>query len=313
MMLRCCNPARHQFSGVSSATKGRLHRNMAVSVHASSPTVMINSCTGKMGQEIAAASLRAGLTLVPFTFCGASEASARETVNVEGRDVKLVGPADRVAVANAVREQYPGVIMVDFTVPAVIHEMTSFYVQNQLPFVMGTTGGDRARLLKEVEDAGLYAVVAPQMGKQVVAFQAGMELMAQNFPGAFTGYKLRVVESHQSSKKDTSGTAKAIVSSFIKLGVDFDVANIELVREPAQQTTTMKVPEEYLAGHAYHTYQLVSSDDTVFFEFQHNVCGRRIYAEGTVDAVLFLARQIENKAGKTLYNMIDVLQAGAMR
>ena len=41
-----------------------------------------------------------------------------------------------------------------------------------------------------------------------------METMASNFPGAFSGYGLRVVESHQSSKKDTSGTAKAVVRSF---------------------------------------------------------------------------------------------------
>jgi dihydrodipicolinate reductase len=48
-----------------------------------------------------------------------------------------------------------------------------------------------------------------------------MELMAEQFPGAFTGYKLEVVESHQRTKVDTSGTAKAVVSSFQKLGLDF--------------------------------------------------------------------------------------------
>lgn len=75
----------------------------------------------------------------------------------------------------------------------------------------------------------------------------------------------------------------------------------------------MQVPEDALNGHAYHTYQLVSGDGSVMFEFQHNVIGRTTYAEGTVDAALFLARQVEAKAPKTLYNMIDVLRAGAMR
>ena len=41
--------------------------------------------------------------------------------------------------------------------------------------------------------------------------------------------------------------------------------------------------------------------------------GRSIYAEGTVDAVLFLAKQIESGASQKLYNMVDVLKAGAMR
>ena len=75
----------------------------------------------------------------------------------------------------------------------------------------------------------------------------------------------------------------------------------------------MGVPESALQGHAYHTYQLTSPDGTVFFEFQHNVIGRSIYAEGTVDAVLFLAQQIQAGASQKVYNMIDVLKAGAMR
>jgi len=56
---------------------------------------------------------------------------------------------------------------------------------------------------------------------QVVAFQATMELMAEQFPGAFAGYTLEVVESHQRTKADTSGTARAVVASFQKMGLDF--------------------------------------------------------------------------------------------
>ncbi len=52
----------------------------------------------------------------------------------------------------------------------------------------------------------------------MVAFQATLELMAQQFPGAFSGYKLEVTESHQRQKADTSGTAKAVVASIARLG-----------------------------------------------------------------------------------------------
>jgi hypothetical protein len=119
---------------------------------------------------------------------------------------------------------------------------------------MGTTGGDRAKLVRsairrvashvcvltaltaaqeaEVSAAGAYAVIAPQMGKQLVAFQvstrrcqapgccrsrlillpcrfavlaarssqAAFEMIAARFPGAFAGYTLSVTEAHQSSK-----------------------------------------------------------------------------------------------------------------
>lgn len=37
---------------------------------------------------------------------------------------------------------------------------------------------------------------------------------------------LQVFESHQSSKKDTSGTAKAVVASFNKLGLEFNESQV---------------------------------------------------------------------------------------
>jgi hypothetical protein len=66
-----------------------------------------------------------------------------------------------------VKQQHPSLIMVDYTVPQVIHEMVDLYIKHRTPFVMGTTGGDRAKILADVRAAGLYAVIAPQMGKQV--------------------------------------------------------------------------------------------------------------------------------------------------
>ena len=41
--------------------------------------------------------------------------------------------------------------------------------------------------------------------------------------------------------------------------------------------------------------------------------GRLIYAEGSVDACLFLAKQIDQGSEQRLFNMVDVLRAGAMR
>jgi 4-hydroxy-tetrahydrodipicolinate reductase len=68
----------------------------AVMVHASAkPAVMVNSCTGKMGRAVAEAAVRAGLDLVPFTLCGASEAAAGQAVEVAGKQLQLVGPDTR--------------------------------------------------------------------------------------------------------------------------------------------------------------------------------------------------------------------------
>ena len=72
------------------------------------------------------------------------------------------------------------------------------------------------------------------------------------------------------------------------------------------------VPEDALGGHAFHTYSLVSEDGLVEFQFRHNVQGRSVYAEGTVDAAVFLARRVAAADARTSYTMIDVLRAGAM-
>lgn len=40
--------------------------------------------------------------------------------------------------------------------------------------------------------------------------------------------KLQVTESHQSTKLDTSGTAKAVISSFKKLGLNFDLDQVRV-------------------------------------------------------------------------------------
>lgn len=131
--------------------------------------------------------------------------------------------------------------------------------------------------------------------------------------GAFSGYQLQVLESHQSSKVDVSGTAKAIVGSFQTLGVDFDESQIVKIRDKQRQLTVMDVPQEALSGHAFHTYDLRSPDGSVELVFKHNVVGRTIYAEGTVDAVVFLHKKISEGAEQHVYNMIDVLKEGSLR
>ncbi|KAL9258660.1 4-hydroxy-tetrahydrodipicolinate reductase 2, chloroplastic-like protein [Drosera capensis] len=273
--------------------------------------IMVNSCTGKMGKAVIEAAVYAGLNILPVSF--GSEEDTSRSVEVSGREIQIRSPYEREHVLASMFEENPDMIVVDYTVPNAVNDNAELYCKVGVPFVMGTTGGDRERLYKTVDDSKVYAVISPQMGKQVVAFLATMEIMAEQFPGSFTGYSLEVTESHQSSKVDTSGTAKAVVSSFQKLGVDFDDAQIQKIRDPKSQVEMVGVPEASLPAHAFHMYHLASPDKTVTFEFQHNVCGRSIYAEGTVDAVIFLAKKVKLKAEKRIYNMIDVLREGNMR
>ena len=312
-------PRRARAGSPRSAAPRRGARAMASRVvcAASAPVpIMVNDLTGKMGRAVADAVVARGADqcfLVPVALSG----QAKDPVDVGGVEVEIrsVLDGDAGATLDELKSKYPGMIVVDYTLPAAVNANASLYVKHGTPFVMGTTGGDREKLFADVERSKLPAVIAPQMGKQVVAFQAAMRLMAENFPGAFTGYTLTVTESHQSSKVDTSGTAKAIVQSFNDLGCGFDIEDARLVRDEPTQLGEMRVPKEHLLGHAFHTYKLTSPDGSVGFEFQHNVCGRSIYAEGTVDAALFLAQKTQSATSpgeETLFDMIDVLKEGGM-
>lgn len=280
-------------------------------------TVMMNGLPGAMGHEVAAACIRRGFTLAPTAMtgpgmpadCEVKEGDVSVKVRLFGSDDPA---AQRQMLASAVETYGSSLVVIDFTHPTAVNPNSEIYAATGAAFVMGTTGGDREKLLATTEAAGIYAIIAPNMGKQIVALQATMERMAADFPGAFSGYTMEVQESHQKTKADTSGTAKDMVRSFNALGLDFSVEQIQKIREEEAQKQ-FGVPEEYLDGHAFHTYTLKSGDGSVEFQFKHNVCGRLTYAEGVADAVAFLSAKKREGTEKKVFNMIDVLSAGVMK
>ena len=195
--------------------------------------VMVNGIPGNMGCMVAETCVARGLKLVPYSLTG--EIIEEKEKVVAGVKVELLKPSTRENVIADVMKRYPDMICIDYTHPTAVNDNAVFYVKHGIPFVMGTTGGDRVALQKLVEEKNHPSVIAPNMAKQIVAFQTMIEFLATEFPTAFSGYKLSVVESHQKTKADTSGTAKSVVASFQKMGFDFSENDIELIRDEKQQ------------------------------------------------------------------------------
>lgn len=271
---------------------------------------MINGLPGKVARIMAEAAFQdERFTLVPFSLTG--EEITLGQVSVVQTNVTLLKPSEREDGINDILESYPGCICVDYTHPSAVNNNARFYVDHKIPFVMGTTGGDRQDLENTVNNGAVPAVIAPNMAKQIVGLQAMLEYGASTFPGLFKGFTLQVKESHQQTKADTSGTAKALVSCFNQLGTDFKISNIEKIRDPKIQKADLGVPEQYIEGHGWHTYTLKAPDGSALFELTHNINGRQIYVSGTFDAVVFLKNKIDtNAVEQKLFTMIDVLTAG---
>lgn len=270
-------------------------------------TVMVNGIPGPVACTVARHIQRdPRFRLVDCSLTGA-EVQERE-YSLEGSAIRLIRPDGREHAIQELKAAHAGFLSVDYTHPSAVNSNAEFYCRHGLPFVMGTTGGDRQKLEDTVRFSRIAAVVAPNMAKQIVGFQAMMEFAAQTFPGLFKGYRLEIRESHQKGKADTSGTARAMVGYFNRLGIPFGADQIRMERDPQTQKTAWGIPEEHLRGHAWHTYTLVSGDDTVRFEFTHNVNGREIYVLGTLDALLFLRDRVAAGTQGCMFSMIDVLK-----
>jgi 4-hydroxy-tetrahydrodipicolinate reductase len=271
--------------------------------------VMINGLPGNVAATMARAAVSdPRFQLIPVSLTGPD--IPKTSVQIEDIHITLIKPDEREAAILEIRQKFVDFIAIDYTHPSAVNENARFYIHHQIPFVMGTTGGDRQALETDVSQGTVPAVIAPNMAKQIVGFQAMMAFAADHFPGLFTGYTLEIKESHQQGKADTSGTAKAMVGYFNRLGVAFKPDQIQQIRDPEIQKNLWHVPEEYLSGHGWHTYTLTAPGGTALFEFKHNVNGRQIYVEGTFDAALFLKKQATgHKGARRLFTMMDVLHS----
>jgi len=273
-------------------------------------TIMLNGMPGNVVQVVARALLKdERFEVIPYSLTGPEiDIPSCMVEGARGREFKLIPPENRDQAIAEILSAHQNLICVDFTHPTAVNSNADFYCRHGLPFVMGTTGGDRRLLAERVQQSEIAAVIAPNMAKQIVGFQALMAYGAEEFPDLFKGYQLTIRESHQAGKADTSGTAKAMVGYFNRMGIPFKADQIEMERDPERQLNIWGVPTDHLKGHAWHTYTLTSADHTVMFEFKHNVNGREVYGEGTGDAVVFLDRQIAAGARGRIFSMIDVLK-----
>jgi len=263
--------------------------------------VMVNGLPGKMAWAVAEAIISSSdMELIPYSFTGPEITD--QGITVGGMTIILVKRGSSVFSIGG-----PDV-MVDFTQPEAISGNVRWYCENYFPFVMGTTGGDLNAIKKLISKSKINAVVAPNMAKEIVIFQAMMEFAAENFPGALKDFSLKVVESHQKTKPDTSGTAKAVVASFNKLGIPFLVEQIDKKRDE-DDYEFLKVPMKFWSGHGWHNYTLKKTDGSVFLQFKHNVNGRQAYIDGTLDAIRFLNKEMILSFDRgAVFSMIDVLK-----
>ena len=278
-------------------------------------TFMVNGAPGRMAQAIAStvvARYGAG-HLLRYSLTGPdAEADATCAVGGDGEchDLALVRPDDAEGAWSDIEGEIARLgrpcVAIDFTHPAAAMANAALYSRKTLPFVMGTTGGDPEALGASVLGGSddMYALIAPNMARPIVLLQAMVKWAAREHPNSLSGFELSSVESHQSGKADVSGTALALIGELDQLGLD-DRGITSLREEEGQRE--FGVPDDALGAHAFHTYRISSPDDTLEVQLRHNVCGSQPYADGAIDAALFVEVQRVARHPKRLWSMIEML------
>jgi 4-hydroxy-tetrahydrodipicolinate reductase len=269
--------------------------------------IMVNGLPGNMAETVMS-QIMSDDRFEPLLYSLTGPEITDTEYKINSLKIKLI-PPDKAKETLILLKTKENFIIIDYTHPTAVNINANLYCECNIPFVMGTTGGDRDALKKIVEKSSSCAVIAPNMAKQIVALQTMLEFASNNFPNLFQGYDLKVKESHQKTKADTSGTAKAIIKYFKEMGASFSKKNFYMERDPLKQKNEWKIPEENLSGHGFHTYTLYSNKKDIELSFTHNITGRNPYGYGTVDAVLYLFDKIKNGAKGEVFSMIDVLKA----
>ena len=119
--------------------------------------VMVNGIPGNMGRIVAETCVARGLELVPYSLTG--EIIVENESEVAGKTIQLLKPSNREERIGEVLAKYPNMICIDYTHPTAVNDNAAFYVKHKIPFVMGTTGGDREALAKLVADANHPSVI----------------------------------------------------------------------------------------------------------------------------------------------------------
>ncbi|XLQ20758.1 MAG: dihydrodipicolinate reductase C-terminal domain-containing protein [Candidatus Moraniibacteriota bacterium] len=269
---------------------------------------MINGLPGNMASLIEEAiSKQSNYQIVIASLTGYETGDWYESHRSGG--IKLYEPPEHQAILEEASLQWgeSGLIAIDFTQPTAIEENVNLYCKNKIPFITGTTGGNRQLLTKLVEESEISAVIAPNMSVPIVMLMDMIAFAATNYPNALKDWEIRIVESHQSSKADVSGTALAIGEIIKDLGVNYSPSNIRDVRDKIEQRL-MGIPEFALDGHGWHKYSLISPDGNEMIGFEHNINGRDTYVNGTLMALDFLTKKVAEGAKGKCFSMKDVMR-----
>ena len=124
--------------------------------------IMVNGIPGNMAGIAARHVIKDDrFDLIPFSLTG-PEIEETE-YSIDGFNIQLIHPSNRDVKIEEIKQDLDLFITVDYTHPSAVNDNAQFYCKTGLPFVMGTTGGERDKLPGIVQSSSISAVIAVYM------------------------------------------------------------------------------------------------------------------------------------------------------
>ncbi len=172
-----------------------------------------------------------------------------------------------------------------------LHYLIDVCEELHSPIIQGST-----QLSEPLPDNRKVTIInAPNLSLPIIRFLAAFPAFAKEIK---PGMKLRITESHQRKKKDTSGTARAVARA-----LNIPESDITSIRNPDIQAL-LGVPPEHLDGHAHHTFTFSGQGSEIVVSTR--IHGRATYAEGALTLAQALANQTI-PMGNGNYELKDIL------
>lgn len=188
--------------------------------------------------------------------------------------------------------------IIDFSNHASTEGLMAYAVANKLPVVVATTG-HTAEELAMIQEAS----------KSVPVFHSGnmslgialLTKLAQQAAKMFPDADIEIVESHHNQKLDVpSGTALMLAKSVQQARPD---ATMLVGRHENGKRTKQEIGIHSLRmGNTVGIHEVIVNTGTQVITLKHEAQDRALFAEGALDAALFL---LDKAPG--LYNMNDIV------
>lgn len=188
-------------------------------------------------------------------------------------------------------------VIVDFSHPNNLEQLSAYVRKNHTPVVIGTTGFNETQI-KEIHHLKEYApvVFTANFSLGITVFGRVLKQIA---PVLKDSFDIEIVEAHHNQKVDApSGTAKLLLNCCNPDKEFEEVFQRPLVGKRGKEIGVHAIRGGNVAGD--HTVMFLGEDET--FEITHKAGSKQIFVNGAVHACKFI---VDKPNG--LYTMEDIL------